>query len=211
MAQHKTRKMDVLEITNQRGQTVYALSLLGWGLPGIMAAHSETEQWLRSHRYWYGAIQAFHPAVWGTQRCRAILSYPLPRRGHYEDTMVAAPPATSPTSAFASSGATEQRPAVPVTSRWNRHFSGGTGGTDASVGVTNRYATSPPLSSWVHEDLDMSCFVAAKVPDLGLGRLVDHSECAAVYSHACRAVPPRHNQCVVVFLCSEAVNLVTVQ
>eukprot|EP00041_Stephanoeca_diplocostata_P034795 m.1204679 g.1204679 ORF g.1204679 m.1204679 type:complete len:478 (+) comp24581_c0_seq4:276-1709(+) len=177
MAQHKTRKMDVLEITNQHGQTVYAMSLLGWGLAGIMAQHSEGEQWLRSHRYWYGAIQSFHPSVWGTQRCRAVLSYPLPRGGHYDESVVTPPPETSPTSFTADTTAHHHhhsRP--PVTSRWNRHFSGGTVGSNVSAGgASDRYATSSALSSWVHEDLDMSCFVAAMVSDLTLGRVVDRS------------------------------------
>jgi hypothetical protein len=77
VALQKTRKVDVLELTTHDGNTVYALSAIGWGAPGTMAVHAEKQAWLKSHRYWYGAAMGLLTEdTESVASCKARVAYP---------------------------------------------------------------------------------------------------------------------------------------
>eukprot|EP00038_Savillea_parva_P001365 m.103508 g.103508 ORF g.103508 m.103508 type:complete len:409 (+) comp10479_c0_seq1:358-1584(+) len=78
VALQHTRKVDVLEVTTGEGEVVYALSALGWGAPGVMAASAERQAWLRSHRYWYSAAMGLIATGDNEANvpCRARIAYP---------------------------------------------------------------------------------------------------------------------------------------
>jgi len=57
VAQQKTRKIDVMEITNSKGQQIFATSCFGWGILGAMLNKIELHKGLGGQKYWYGAVE----------------------------------------------------------------------------------------------------------------------------------------------------------
>lgn len=52
IAQQTTRKVDVMEITNSKGQQIFATSCFGWGLVGSMLYKMERHKALGGMKYW---------------------------------------------------------------------------------------------------------------------------------------------------------------
>lgn len=164
VALQKTRKVDVLELTTHDGNTVYALSAIGWGAPGTMAVHAEKQAWLKSHRYWYGAAMGLLTEdAESVASCKARVAYPKgtdaapvfvscapnipcrPRRRR-------APPLSTPRRCTHGDG--------PCASGWDAAAS------DAFV-VGERAVDDRP--GWVQRDLDVTALVATKVPAIAIG------------------------------------------
>ena len=55
MVEQTTRKVDAMEITNNEGQVVYAMSSFGYGFMGVAAEEAGDAAYLKDHRYWYVA------------------------------------------------------------------------------------------------------------------------------------------------------------
>lgn len=80
----QTQKVDVLEILttgdsmegDHKSRKIYALSCLGWGLPGFMAEHTAGVKFLKTQRYWYAGFWGLLTESWPIT-CKMRLSYPV--------------------------------------------------------------------------------------------------------------------------------------
>eukprot|EP00039_Didymoeca_costata_P006212 m.88351 g.88351 ORF g.88351 m.88351 type:complete len:392 (-) comp13161_c0_seq3:190-1365(-) len=56
IAENKTKKVDVMQVSNKEGQTVYGVSCVGWGLTADAMSQAEDCGTLGSLKYWYGVV-----------------------------------------------------------------------------------------------------------------------------------------------------------
>lgn len=187
VAQQKTRKIDVMEITNSKGQQIFATSCFGWGILGAMLNKIELHKGLGGQKYWYGAVETV-AGYHGPVRRQASLQF---RKGPGQPTP---PPFLWPpiVLSIAQCGGPHQRQlratGTAAASSWHPPAHARAPGSAARAPLLASRAScgaprprkhvyrvfgTPRLadasSRWESRDLDISSLIAANVPKSNLG------------------------------------------